>query len=170
MKHLIPRLLRGVAVTIVVAFGLFLIAFKIVSGIDWQWPRFIEELFSRPNKVVSSTPAGEVQNYVLFTRVKLGAREVVTGIKYTSSSRRSIERQWCYLSDKSISGEVVSRLDLAGVSKTGVMAIPPFTSSALSQFDLTKATATALIKSHCRFQITSIRKIKQIKRKGYKYA
>lgn len=152
MKHPRRSFSQAAALAAVVSFGLFLVAFDILKGVDWSLPDVLQKILSGVSDVMRPRRGDEVRNFVLFTEVMHGRRIVVTGIEYGSSRNRHIQSQWCYLSDHSSSGNVVPRLSLAEVSGEGVKSIPAFTPSALSQFDLTDESARALIASHCRFQ------------------
>ena len=125
------------------------IGMDLLRASRWDWQTWLAQIKAN---ISENSNHDEVQNFVLFTKVKFGKRKVVTGIEYATSSDRSIAYQWCYLGGGNKSGSVVSRLSLATVSKEGVKITSLFTPAALSQFGLNTVSVKALINSHCRFQ------------------
>lgn len=165
MKPFLQACLKNFGVTLVVLLGLFLIAFNILNGPGFNrwlgkaiknWENKREQTLSRsllkaPPKPPDRQRKGEVQNYVLFTRVPYGTRVVVTGIRFGSTHTNRVAKQWCYLSDKHSHGGQVKNLELAKINKNGVLSITRFTPDSLKAFELTKKTVAKLILSHCRF-------------------
>ena len=152
MKQWLTKTVRGTALSVVLAFGIFLIATAILRGSDWSLSDIWSNSVASISEPVPRNKGEEVQNYVLFTHVTFGNQEVITGIEYASTDNRRIVLQWCYLSNSKMLGSASSSLSLAGVSKSGIKTISPFTPSSLSQFGLTKSSARALVNSHCRFE------------------
>nr|WP_306266997.1 hypothetical protein [Pararhizobium sp. IMCC3301] len=152
MKRILEHFARGTALIAVLSLGLFLVAASILKGVGWSLPDLLKQISISVPSSRPTAKADEVQNYVLFTEVKFGDGQIITGIKYTSTLRQQINSQWCYISENTKAGEPTTRLQLATVSQSGTQTIAPFTEAALSQFGLTAQTATSIVKSHCRFQ------------------
>lgn len=142
----------------VIALGLVLIAISILSGAGIS---SIDGLLSSLQTNRAETAAlppdipavsDEVRNYVLFTHVKFGTTEVVTGTEYLSTGSREIDHQWCYLTGDAKPGGAFLRLDLARKPQRGPVAITRFTSESLKSFDLSDEAARGLVTTHCRFR------------------
>lgn len=152
MKRALKKMARGTALAAILSLGLFLVASAILRGAGWSLPEMLKETFASMSEVLAPSNSDEVKNYVLFTKVKFNDREVVTGIRYASNSKRKIEEQWCYLSGGNRPDGARTDLYLAEVSENGVKTVTDFSASALSQFNLTDQAARGLVTTHCRLR------------------
>ncbi len=125
-------------------FALAAIALIVFDIFGTNWP----ELEEPAGELV----AGEVRKYVLFTSVPFKHWEVTTGVRYVSTAKREVESQWCYIAKPGGFGGPTVQLTLATSSGAGKPRPRFYPDAGLRPFNLTKMTAQALVKSHCRFQ------------------